>query len=101
MSRANASAASEDAVGKLHNSITKAFTHKVEDMLIRHENAEDEIERALALDDKALSAAAKWVQMNEVTCSMPAKDGKSSLSKNLDKVIATQSGNVIQFVQEG
>lgn len=101
MSKANGQAASEDKVGKLHKAVTNAFQLKVDDMLDRHKNAEDEIDKRMALDTRDIMAAAKWVQMNEVTCAMPASDGKSALSKKLKAVTDIQSGKVIPFVAEG
>lgn len=104
--KANKNSASEDRVGQLHNLITEAFCMKTQmgvdrlKAVMSDEDAdvEDKLLAMAALDSKDLSAAAKWVQANEITCPNAAKDGKSQLSKNLDAIKEAQSGKVISFL---
>lgn len=99
-------AATEDEVGLLHKGITRAFSLKVGHMLKKFDKAiemEEEDEeladqmKMLAIDDRSLSAASKWVQANNVTCAMPEDEEGSELGKKLKAMKARQSGKVIDF----
>jgi len=101
MAKTNKNAASEDEVGALHRGVTKAFTKGVEVMLKEAEDAE-EAENAIGVkmalsNFQFLSAAAKWVQMNEVVCTTAEEETDNKLKSSLDKIKAKQAGKVLQF----
>lgn len=101
MSKTNRNAASEDEVGLLHRGVTKAFTKGVEVMLKEAELAEeneDNLALKIALGNfQFLSAAAKWVQMNEVVCTTAEEETDNKLKSSLDKIKAKQAGKVLHF----
>lgn len=101
MSKTNKNAASEDEVGALHRGVTKAFTKGVEVMLKEAEEAEEAEDITgvkIALGNfQFLSAAAKWVQMNEVVCTDAAEEKDNELKDKLEKIKKKQSGNVLSF----
>lgn len=102
----NKNAATEDEVGLIHRGITLALGKGVAHMLKKIELAEeieDELERSIAMDmafnEKLINAATKWTQFNEVTCQIDAQDGKSELSKNLERIRENQKGKVLKLVE--
>jgi hypothetical protein len=102
MAKTNKNAASEDEVGSLHKGITRAFTKGVDVMLREVEEAEeaDDITGIkLALGNfQFLSAAAKWVQMNEVVCTDAAEEKDNALKDKLAAIKAKQGAKVFTMV---
>ena len=104
MANHNKHAASEDAVGYLHNAVTKLFTKKADAIL----NAiEEDIDSggtgdiAIALvSGKDLGAMCKWVLDNGITAVPASADGTSELSKKLENLKKASQGKVIQFSKE-
>lgn len=101
MSKTNKNAASEDEVGALHRGVTKAFTKGVQVMLQEAEAAEDAEDMTgvkIALGNfQFLSAAAKWVQMNEVVCTTAEEEKDNELKSSLEKIKAKQAGKVLHL----
>lgn len=98
MSVHNKNAATEDAVGYLHNAVTKLFTKKADAIL---EAIEESPDAAIALvSGKDLGAMCKWVLDNGITAVPAAQQGDSDLKKKLDKIKNASQGKVIQFQRE-
>lgn len=101
MAKTNKNAASEDEVGALHRGVTKAFTKGVQVMLQEAEAAEEAEDMTgvkIALGNfQFLSAAAKWVQMNEVVCTTAEEEKDNELKSNLERIKAKQAGKVLHF----
>jgi hypothetical protein len=98
MSKSNKNAATEDAMGVLHNAVTRAFTKKVDRML--QESEEKPEDMLFIIDEKTLNAAANFLKNNEITCALPESDEASPLAKSLAAIRAKQKAKVIPFVDE-
>lgn len=95
--KTNKNSSTEDQLGVLHSSITRAFQRKIDVMLEVADDPEKADEILFAIDEKTLSAAANWVIKNDITCAQPEVDEQSQLKKSLDAIKAKQSGKVINF----
>lgn len=104
MANPNKHAASEDAVGYLHNAVTKLFTKKADAILSAIEediNAGGTGDIAIALvSGKDLGAMCKWVLDNGITAVPVAQTEGSDLSKKLARIKEASQGKVIQFSKE-
>lgn len=98
MSVHNKNAATEDAVGTLHNAITRLFNMKA-DALLKEIEADPEVAMHL-VQGKDIGAMCKWVLDNGITAIPAAQEGDSALKKKLDKIRAASQGKVIQFAKE-
>lgn len=102
MAKSVKTAATEEQLGLLHKGVTKAFTLAIAGMVKEAEQAEED-EDLLALkmalgNVPLLSAAAKWVNMNEIVCAVPEEAvSDNKLKANLEKIKAKQSGNIANF----
>lgn len=98
MSKSNKHSATEDAMGVLHNAVTKAFTKKIDRML---EEADEKPEDMLfIIDERTLNAAANFLKNNDIVCSTPESDEASPLAKSLAAIRAKQKAKVIPFTDE-
>jgi hypothetical protein len=101
MSKTNKNAATEEEVGTLHRGVTRAFTKGVDLILTEAEEAEDDGDRLalkVALSNfQFLSAAAKWVQMNEVVCTTAEEETDNKLKSKLQAIKSKQSAKVFDF----
>lgn len=102
MAKSVKTAATEEEMGALHKGVTKAFTKAISFILKEADEAEEDgdlIALKVALGNVPLiSAAAKWVNMNEVVCAIPEEQaGDNELKTKLAKIKAKQNGNVTNF----
>jgi hypothetical protein len=100
----NKHAATEDAVGHLHNAITKLFTRKADAILhLIDEELEEGGDGSIAISlvsGKDMGAMAKWVMDNGITAVPAASQEDSDLAKKLKKIKDASQGKVIQFIKE-
>ena len=95
--KSNAKAATEDKLGKLHDTVTDLFQTKLDQMkeaLLDPAKAED---LDFIIDTRDLNAAGKWVAYNEITSPRPEEDGQSLISKTLQDVKKKYGNTVIPF----
>lgn len=97
MSKSNKNAATEDAMGTLHNAVTRAFTKKIDHMLLKAEEEPDDL--AFIIDEKTLNAAANFLKNNDITCALPEADATNPLTRSLAAIRAKQGAKVLPFTE--
>lgn len=108
MDKSNSNSASEANIGKLHNTVTKVFSLKMQQILHQMEQLELVDKGDLSPEDimfdintmfdvRVIQAAGKWVESNGVGCAPEEQNEQSSLSKRLKLVQSGQSGKVVNF----
>lgn len=103
MARGNKNSASEDEVGLIHKGINRAYLLATSHMLKKMEEAiesDDPVLMDIAINDRLLSSATKWVALNEVTCALPEEQQDSPLKKQLSEIKKKQAGKVMSFTKE-
>lgn len=107
MSKSNKNSSTEDAMGTLHNAVTRAFTKKIDYMLNRVDSIEQEGELSenkddipFIIDEKTLNAAANFLKNNDITCALPEQNEASPLAQSLAAIRAKQAGKVLAFTDD-
>lgn len=95
----NKNAATEDAVGYLHEALTRLFTAKV-DALLRMIDEDPDI-AATIVSGKDLQAIASWVEKNGITATPSDMEEVNALTDKITKLKKRSEGQVLKFVKEG
>lgn len=95
----NKNAATEDAVGYLHEALTRLFTAKVNALLALIES--DPSIAATIVSGKDLQAIASWVEKNGITATPSDMEEVNALTDKISKLKKKSEGQVLKFVKEG
>lgn len=95
MEKSNKNSASEDKLGKLHGMISDVYSRRVQAMI---DLLEEGVDADVVVDIKAVDAAARWVEKNNIGCAPMQDDAQSGLNKRLQQVRSAQASKVVKFV---
>lgn len=95
----NKNAATEDAVGYLHEALTRLFTAKVNALLEMIED--DPSIAATIVSGNDLRAIASWVETNGITATPSDMEEVNALTDKISKLKKKSEGQVLKFVKEG
>lgn len=104
--RGNKNASDEDALGRIHKSITRVVAKQIETIEGFIDDEEGDFS-PLMIDPKMMESWQKWiVDRNHITCAAPESNEESEISKKITKIKDAQkvrlaaNGGVIQFDDE-